>query len=98
MSSLKPGRYLKGSTAFIGLFLLILLISVGGSLGLWMMVGILAAGGAALLYSLGAQLNNAIIKPAHRLYFRDFSLKFMATLMGFLWFWARCSICMYSTL
>lgn len=80
---MKQPSYLKGGSLLVVVILLVSLISVSDRFGLWLTVALLAAGGLTLLYSLVAQLNNAIIKPAHRLYAKDFSLKFMATLMGF---------------
>lgn len=75
----------KGSLLLIGVVLLVALIISTGSVGQWLIIGLLAISGVTLLYSLIAQLNSAIIKPANRLYAKDFSLKFMATLMGFFW-------------
>ena len=46
--------------------------------------GLLLLSGLALLCSLGVQLKKAIIRPSHRLYAKDFFLKFLATWMGFL--------------
>ena len=81
---MKQPSYLKGGMLFIGIALIVSLISVSESLGMWLTVGILALGGLTLLYTLVLQIKNALIKPAHRLYAKDFSLKFMASLMGFL--------------
>ena len=80
---MKRLSYLKGGLLLIGISLVILLISVCGNFGIWLTVGILTFSGLTLLYSLISQVKNALIKPAHRLYAKDFSLKFMATLMGF---------------
>jgi len=79
---MKQPSYLKGGTILICFALLVLLISVSGNIGMWITILLLSLGGFTLLYSLVTQLKNAIIKPAHRLYAKDFSLKFMATLMG----------------
>lgn len=79
----QPG-YLKGGMLLIGIALIVSLISVSENFGFWLTIGILAFGGLTLLYSLVSQIKNALIKPAHRLYAKDFSLKFMATLMGLL--------------
>ncbi len=80
---MKQPSYLKGGLFFAGAALLVLLISVSGDMGVWIIATLLVIGGLTLLYSLANQLKNAIIKPAHRLYAKDFSLKLLATLMGF---------------
>lgn len=80
---MKQPSYLKGGLILIGIALIISLISVGERFGLLFSVGLLVFVGITLLYSLINQVKNAIIKPAHRLYAKDFSLRFMATLMGF---------------
>lgn len=80
---MKQPSYLKGGLLLIGVALVVLLISVSDNFGMWLTVGILTFGGITLLYSLISQIKNALTKPAHRLYAKDFSLKFMATLMGF---------------
>lgn len=80
---MKQPTYIKGGIFIIVAILLLLLISVSGEAGFWTTVGLLVIGGLTLLGSLLMQLNNAIIKPAHRLYSKDFSLKFLATVMGF---------------
>ena len=80
---MKQPSYLKGGLLLAGFALLVSLIAVSEGVGLWLSVGILVSGGLTLLYSLMLQVKNALIKPAHRLYAKDFSLKFMATLMGF---------------
>ncbi len=80
---MKQSSYLKGVLLLIVVALFIVLISISGNLGFWIIVALLAVAGSTLLYSLIGQLRNAIIKPAHRLYSKDFSLKFVATLMGF---------------
>lgn len=77
----------KSTILFICVCCLLLLISVTNSFGFWLAVTLLTASGLTLLYSLGIQLKNAIIKPAHRLYAKDFSLKFIATLMGIFLVW-----------
>lgn len=81
---MKQPSYLKGGMLLIGIALIVSLISVSGNLGMWLTVGILCLGGLTLLFSLVSQVKNALIKPAHRLYAKDFSLKFMASLMGLL--------------
>ena len=81
---MKQPSYLKGGLLLIGIALIVSLISVSGNFGMWLTVGIFALGGLTLLYSLVSQVKNALIKPAHRLYAKDFSLKFMAALMGLL--------------
>lgn len=78
---MKQPSYFKGGMLLIGLALIISLISFSGSFGLWLTIGIFALGGLLLLCSLAYQLKTAIIRPAHRLYSKDFSLKFMGTLM-----------------
>lgn len=81
---MKQPSYLKGGLLLIGIALIVSLISVSGDFGMWLTVGFFALGGLTLLYSLVSQVKNALIKPAHRLYAKDFSLKFMAALMGLL--------------
>ncbi len=81
---MKHSIFLKGTISLIAVALLILLFAVSENVGLWLIAIMLGIGGLTLLYSLVCQLRNAIIKPTHRLYAKDFSLKFMATLMGFL--------------
>lgn len=78
---MKQPSYFKGGLLLIGLALLVSLISFSGSFGMWLTIVIFAVGGLLLLCSLMSQLKNAIIKPAHRLYSKDFSLKFMGSLM-----------------
>lgn len=81
---MKQLSYLKGGVLLIGIALIVSLISVSGNFGMWLTVGIFALGGLTLLYSLVSQVKNALIKLAHRLYAKDFFLKFMAALMGLL--------------
>lgn len=81
---MKQPSYFKGVLLLIGAILFVALISVSGKIGFGIIVAMLAISGLTLLYSLVGQLRSAIIKPAHRLYSKDFSLKFVATLMGFL--------------
>lgn len=80
---MKSLTYYKGGLLIIAVALIFSLISVSDTFGMWLTVGLLLAGGITLLLSLILQLKNAIIKPFHRLYAKDFYLKFMATLMGF---------------
>jgi len=81
---MKQSSYIKIVLCLAGMALLTSLIAVGENVGMWMIAALLGTGTAILLFSLVFQLKKAIIKPAHRLYAKDFSLKFMATLMGFL--------------
>ena len=69
---MKQPSYLKGVLLFIGVTLIVSLISVSGNFGMWLTLGILASGAFSLFYSLTAQIKNAIIKPAHRLYAKDY--------------------------
>lgn len=78
---MKQPSYFKGGLLLIGIALLVSLISFSGSFGMWLTIVIFAVGGLLLFCSLMSQLKNAIIKPAHRLYSKDFSLKFMGSLM-----------------
>lgn len=80
---MRQASYLKGVMLLTGLAVLVSLISVSGEFGWWLSVGLLAVAGVMLLYSLISQINCALVKPAHRLYAKDFSLKLLATLMGF---------------
>lgn len=84
---MKQSKDHKSTILFICICFLLLLISVTNRFGFWLAVTLLIASGLTLLYSLRIQLKNAIIKPAHRLYAKDFSLKFMATLMGIFFVW-----------
>ncbi len=76
----KQSTYLKGGLILIGVALFISLISVSGIFGFWLTVGTLSAGGLILLFSLISQVK----KSRKKLYAKDFSLRFMATFMGFL--------------
>lgn len=71
----------------VGLVLLALLflafITSSGTYGFVLILILLGVSGGMLLYSLATQLKNALVRPAHRLHSKDFSLKFTATLMGF---------------
>ncbi|MDE7386470.1 MAG: hypothetical protein K2N28_04975 [Muribaculaceae bacterium] len=80
---MKQPSYLKGGLLLIGIAFIVSLISVSEEFGMWLTVTLLVLGGLTLLYSLSSQFKKALVKPAHRLYAKDFSLKFMATLMGF---------------
>lgn len=80
---MKQSSYLKGIMILIGIVLIIAMISLTGNAGLWIMTSALLLTGLGLLYSLATQIQGALIKPAKRIYARDFSLKFLATLMGF---------------
>lgn len=80
---MKRQSYFKGWLLLVSIFLVVSLISISENFGILLTVGILSFVGLTLLYSLISQVKNALIKPAHRLYAKDFSLKFMATLMGF---------------
>lgn len=75
----------KGLMLLIGALLLVLIIVVSGQFGHILIIALLAVSGITLLSSLITQIKNAIIKPANRLYTKDFSLKLMATLMGLFW-------------
>lgn len=80
---MKHSSCLKGGLLLIGIALVVSLISISENFGMWVIAGILSLVGLTLLYSLISQVRNALIKPAYRIYTKDFSLKFMATLMGF---------------
>lgn len=82
--ALKHSSYQKIVLLFIGIALLVSLFSSSETIGLWLISALLAVAGLTLFCSIFLQLRNAIIKPAHRLYAKDFSLKLMATVMGFL--------------
>ncbi len=79
---MKRTIYIKGWMLIVGAVLLVSLICVSGEYGMWFAAGLLVAGGLTLVYSIVVQIRNAIIKPAHRLYAKDFSLKLLATIMG----------------
>lgn len=74
--------YMKGALAVMAVVLFLSFISVFERAGMYVMVAILGFLGVVLLCLAGALLNRAVIRPAHRLYARDFSLKFLATVMG----------------
>lgn len=80
---MKLPRIFSGWGLLISAVLLVALISATGSFGMGLAVVLLACAGVTLLYSIVVQLKDAIIKPEHRLYTKDFSLKFLATVMGF---------------
>lgn len=75
--------YLRGAAVIAVALLSVGLIALSGEAGLAVIVGAMSLFGVALLWSLVSQLRDACHKPAQRLYARDFSLKFLATLMGF---------------
>lgn len=64
--------------------LVILLNLVDEKTGIFLVAGTYSIAGIILLCSLISQLHTAILKPAHRLYAKDFSFKFLATIMGLL--------------
>ena len=74
--------HVKGWQLVVVMAIFVLLVSVSGEVGIVMAVGVLGLVGLTLSYSILAQLNNAFVRPARRIYARDFGLKFMATLMG----------------
>lgn len=78
---MKQLSYLKGGLLLLGIALIVSLISFSGKFGMALTIILFVTGGFIFLYSLIGQLRNALIKPAHRLYTKDFSLKFMGTLM-----------------
>lgn len=80
---MKGAIYGKIAIAIVIAAVLGSLISMDERAGIWLIGVVLGAGGLVLLLSLVLQIKNAVIHPAHRLYARDFYLKFMATLMGF---------------
>lgn len=80
---MKHPSFLTGTMLLTGIVLLISMISLTGNTGLWVMAVTLVLIGLALICSMVAQIQGAIISPARRIYARDFSLKFLATLMGF---------------
>lgn len=81
---MKQPSYFKGGVILLGIALIILLISVGKEFGFWFSICLLAVIGITLIYSLANQVKRAIVKPVHRLYAKDFSLRLIATLMGLL--------------
>lgn len=80
---MKQPSYLKGGLLLLGVALVASIIFATGNFGFWLAVAILALSCLILLYSLAAQIRHAIIRPARRLYAKAFSLKLLATLMGF---------------
>lgn len=80
---MRPPSYLKGALLLIFIAVVLSLIFVSGDIGMWFCIGILTLAGLSLLISLVTQLQSAFLRPARRLYAKDFSLKFLATLMGF---------------
>lgn len=80
---MRQPSYQKGGLLFITIVLIILLISVSDNFGMWLTVGLLISGELLILYSIISQLKNNLIKPAYRLYAKDFYLKILAKLMGF---------------
>lgn len=79
---MRNSAFLRGTLVIAGVGILLAVIALGGESGLAIAVILLALGGIALLWSIVGQLREAFFRPAQRLYARDFSLKFFATLMG----------------
>lgn len=73
---------MKGRNLLIGTILVVILIIISDNFGFWLMIGLLAAAGLTLLYSLIHQLHGAFAKSSSRRYSKDFSLKILATVMG----------------
>lgn len=78
---MRPPSYLKGALLLIFIIFISALIFISGKIGMWLGIGLLVFGGLTLLFSLVAQLQNAFLRPARRLYAKDFALKLLATLM-----------------
>lgn len=74
--------YVKGLTLLLCMLLFLGFIYTSDRYGMNAIIVVLGLSGLILVYSLVSQLRNAIIRPAHRLSSKDFSLKFTATLMG----------------
>lgn len=81
---MKPPSYFNGTILLTAITLGVVMIALSGDAGIWLIYTLLTLIGGVLLWSIITQLRNAVSKPAHRLYAKDFSLKFLATLMGFL--------------
>ena len=79
---MRNSAFLRGTLVIAGIGIFLAVIALGGESGLAIAVILLALGGIALLWSIVGQLREAFFRPAQRLYARDFSLKFFATLMG----------------
>lgn len=79
---MRNSAFLRGTLVIAGIGIFLAVIALGGESGLAIAVILLALGGVALLWSIVGQLREAFFRPAQRLYARDFSLKFFATLMG----------------
>lgn len=80
---MKRPNYSNGLSATLLIVLFLAFITLSDTAGFILIQIVLGTAGVTLLYSLILQLRNAIVRPAHRLYAKDFSLKFTATLMGF---------------
>ena len=80
---MKEPSYLNGGRILISLIVVVILISVSGAFGYWLSVGLLSLGGLYLLCSLISQIRKSIVSHTGRIYTKAFSLKFIATLMGF---------------
>lgn len=74
----------KGALIIIGVLLLILFITLTNKVGYWLAVSLLVGVDISLLYSIVAQLRKAFVRPSHGHFAKDFSLKLVATSMGFL--------------
>ncbi|MCM1110844.1 MAG: hypothetical protein NC336_06530 [Clostridium sp.] len=81
---MRTPSYLRGGMILITVILTVILISVTGSFGFWLTVAIFSSTGIFLLGMLCTMLKRAIVRPERRLYAKDFTLKFMAALMGLL--------------
>lgn len=76
-------NYYTGLSIFFIALLFLSFIYFNEEAGFVLIEVVLGFAGLTLLYSLVNQLRNAIIRPVPRLWSRDFSLRFTATLMGF---------------
>lgn len=80
---MKLSGFGTGFALLLAVLLFLAFITFNDTAGFILIQIVLGAGGLMLLYSLCSQLREASIRPTYRLHSKAFSLKFIATLMGF---------------
>lgn len=76
--------YLKIAISFFLAFIFVIVISISGDSGLWIFGGCFGLIGIFFLYLLIFQLKHIFLQRKLRIYSNDLPLKFLITLMGFL--------------
>lgn len=80
---MKQLSYIKGAFAVICAVIFISVLLATGTFGLLIIVSLMIIGGIFLLSSIVGQLRKFFTKHPKKLYAKDFSLKFLAKVMGF---------------